>query len=63
MSEWSKKFPPGQFVTATIPLAMTSYKDRSFSPIATYIQEQLLCHISIKATKDDSEGGKRSRSG
>ena len=61
MSEWSKKFPPGQYVTATIPLAMTSYKDRSFSPIATNIQEQLLCHISIKATKDDSEGGKRSR--
>ena len=40
---------------------MTSYKDRSFSPIATYIQDELLCHISIKATKDDSEGGKRSR--
>ncbi|CAE7223379.1 unnamed protein product [Symbiodinium sp. CCMP2592] len=60
-TEWSSKFPPGQFVTALVPLAMNSYRDRSYSPIATYIQEELLCHIAMRATSPDRFGHKRAR--
>ncbi|CAE7232171.1 unnamed protein product, partial [Symbiodinium sp. CCMP2456] len=60
-TEWSSKFPPGQFVAALVPLAMSSYRNRSYTPIATYIQEELLCHIAMKATSRDPSGRKRAR--
>ena len=40
---------------------MTSYRDRSYSPIATYIEEELLCHIAMKATSRDRFHRKRAR--
>ena len=41
----SGKFPPRYFATVITRLVMTSYKERSFSPIATYISDELLCHM------------------
>ena len=60
LTEWSKDFPEGQFVTAFLPLSLPQFMERSYSPIATFIEQELGCHIMFRP-KPFKDGRKRSR--
>lgn len=59
-TKWSKDFPAGQFVSAFVPLSLKQFKDESYRPIVTFIEEELGCHVSFRK-KDFKDGRKRSQ--